>query len=742
MKVLVIGPGAREHALVSALSRDDGVEAVIAAPGNPGIDLLCETRPVDQTDPEACVALARELDVSLVVIGPEAPLVAGVADALRAASFPVFGPGQEAATLEGSKAYAKEVMEAAGVPTAAAVAATTPAEARAALERFGAPHVVKADGLAAGKGVVVTDDFDEAVAHAESCLSASDRVVIEEYLDGPEVSLFAVCDGTVAVPLSPAQDFKRIGDGDTGPNTGGMGAYSPLPWAPAGMVDEIVSRVAQPVVDELARRGSPFAGLLYCGLALTSRGLRVIEFNVRFGDPETQSVLARLRTPLAGLLLAAAQGTLAEQPPLDWDPRSAVTVVLAAANYPEAPQKGDPIAGLEEALALEGVDVLHAGTKLSSEGEFLTDGGRVLSVVALGEGLAEARAKAYEAASLISWDGMQLRSDIALRAERGEIEVPEASAGASSAGTNAAAAVARASAEAPALPGWKHAYSGKVRDLYIRAGAVDLASADEVLMVASDRISAYDWVLSTEIPDKGKVLTGLSVWWFDQLSDLVGSHVVSVDVPAEVAGRALICRRLDMFEVECVARGFLTGSGLADYRRTGAVCGNELPAGLGEGSRLEPAIFTPATKAAVGDHDENIDFGRTVELLGQEDAEALRDLTLRVYERARELAGERGIVLADTKFEFGRDASGAIVLGDEVLTPDSSRFWDAATFVPGEAAESFDKQFVRDWLTSPESGWDKSGTVPPPELPAEVVERTRARYLEAFERITGQPFPG
>jgi phosphoribosylamine--glycine ligase len=765
VKVLVIGPGAREHALVSALSRDEAVDAVIAAPGNPGIDLLCETRPLDQTDPGACVALARQLDVSLVVIGPEAPLVAGVADALREASFPVFGPGQEAAVLEGSKAYAKEVMKAAGVPTAAAVAATTPAEARAALERFGAPHVVKADGLAAGKGVVVTDDIAAAQAHAESCLSASDRVVIEEYLDGPEVSLFVVCDGTTAVPLSPAQDFKRIGDGDSGPNTGGMGAYSPLPWAPEGMVEEIVSRVAQPVVDELARRGSPFVGLLYCGLALTSRGLRVIEFNVRFGDPETQSVLARLRTPLAGLLLAAAQGTLDQHPPLDWDPRSAVTVVLAAANYPEAPRKGDPISGLEDALALEGVDVLHAGTTLSPEGEFLTDGGRVLSVVALGEDLAAARKRAYEAASRISWEGVQYRTDIALKAERGEITVPEVSAGSApeaspapaasdpsgasgtsaptaSGATTAAAAVASAAANAPAVPGWKHAYSGKVRDLYIREGESDLASAAEVLMVASDRISAYDWVLSSEIPDKGRVLTGLSVWWFDQLRDLVGNHVVSVDVPEEVAGRGLICRRLDMFEVECVARGYLTGSGLADYRRTGSVCGNALPDGLGEGSRLEPAIFTPATKAAVGDHDENIDFARTVELLGEADATALRDLTLRIYERARELAGERGIVLADTKFEFGRDADGRIVLADEVLTPDSSRFWDAATFVPGEAAESFDKQFVRDWLTSPESGWDKSGSVPPPELPAEVVERTRARYLEAFERITGTPFPG
>ena len=734
----MIGSGAREHALVSALSRDPGVDAVIAAPGNPGIDLLCDTRPLDQTDPQEAVSLARELDVDLVVIGPEAPLVAGVADALRAASFPVFGPGQEAATLEGSKTYAKEVMEAAGVPTAQAVAATTPAEAAAALDRFGAPHVVKADGLAAGKGVVVTDDRAEALAHAESCLAASDRVVIEEYLDGPEVSLFVVCDGTTAVPLSPAQDFKRIGDDDAGPNTGGMGAYSPLDWVPDGLEADVVARVAQPVVEEMARRGSPFTGLLYCGLALTSRGMRVIEFNVRFGDPETQSVLARLRTPLGGLLLAAAEGTLADHPALDWDPRPAVTVVLAAADYPGPPRTGDPIAGLEEALALPDVDVLHAGTAKDETGQFVTSGGRVLSVVALGDDLAAARARAYEAVGFISWDGAQHRTDIALRAQRGEITVPEASAGSAT----SAASPAPVGSNAPAVPGWIHAYSGKVRDLYIREGEASLEQATEVLMVASDRISAYDWVLPTEIPDKGKVLTGLSLWWFDQLAELVGNHVVSVDVPEVVAGRAMICRRLDMFPVECVARGHLTGSGLADYRATGTVGGNALPEGLGESSPLDPAIFTPATKAAVGDHDENIDFDTTVRMLGEADAAQLRDLTLSIFERAREIAAERGILLADTKFEFGRDAQGAIVLGDEVLTPDSSRFWDAESFVPGVAQDSFDKQFVRDWLTSAESGWDKAGDVPPPPLPADVVERTRQRYLDAFERLTGREFPG
>jgi phosphoribosylamine--glycine ligase len=460
--------------------------------------------------------------------------------------------------------------------------------------------------------------------------------------------------------------------------------------------------------------------------------MRVIEFNVRFGDPETQSVLARLRTPLGGLLLSAAQGTLSDHPALEWDPRPAVTVVLAAADYPNAPQTGDPIAGLEEALALPDVDVLHAGTTKDADGQFVTSGGRVLSVVALGNDLAAARARAYEAAGYISWDGVQHRTDIALKAERGQITVP---------GASATTEPAPADASAPTVPGWVHAYSGKVRDLYIREGEQSLELATEVLMVASDRISAYDWVLPTEIPDKGKVLTGLSLWWFDQLADLVGNHVVSVDVPQEVTGRGMICTRLDMFPVECVARGHLTGSGLADYRASGTVGGNALPEGLGEASPLDPAIFTPATKAAVGDHDENIDFDATVRMLGEADAERLRDLTLQVFERARQIAAERGILLADTKFEFGRDAQGAIVLADEVLTPDSSRFWDAESFVAGEAQDSFDKQFVRDWLTSADSGWDKSGDVPPPPLPADVVERTRQRYLDAFTRLTGREFP-
>ncbi|MCT1657439.1 phosphoribosylaminoimidazolesuccinocarboxamide synthase [Brevibacterium luteolum] len=300
------------------------------------------------------------------------------------------------------------------------------------------------------------------------------------------------------------------------------------------------------------------------------------------------------------------------------------------------------------------------------------------------------------------------------------------------------------STEAPqSLPGWQHVYSGKVRDVYVPAdGPAELTGAERVLLVASDRISAYDFVLDTPIPDKGAVLTGLSLWWFDQLAEVIGNHVTSTDVPEAVAGRAMVCRPLEMFPVECVARGYLTGSGRADYERTGSVCGVSLPAGLREADKLTPAIFTPATKAELGEHDENISFDKTVELLGEDDAELLRDITLRIYTRAEEIARDRRIILADTKFEFGRDSDGRVLLADEVLTPDSSRFWDAEAYVPGQAQASFDKQFVRDWLTSPDSGWDKDSGQQPPALPAEIVAKTRQRYIEAFERITGQEFPG
>ncbi|MBQ0983004.1 phosphoribosylamine--glycine ligase [Streptomyces sp. F63] len=410
MKVLVIGGGAREHALCRSLSLDPDVTELHCAPGNAGIAEVAELHAVDALDGAAVAELAADLGAGLVVVGPEAPLVAGVADAVRARGIPAFGPSAEAARLEGSKAFAKDVMAAAGVPTARSHVCTTPEEIDDALDAFGAPYVVKDDGLAAGKGVVVTHDLEAARAHALSC----ERVVIEEFLDGPEVSLFAVTDGRTVVPLQPAQDFKRALDGDEGPNTGGMGAYSPLPWAAPKLVDEVLDTVLQPTVDELRRRGTPFSGLLYAGLAITSRGVRVIEFNARFGDPETQVVLARLRTPLAGLLLAAATGDLADVPPLTWDGGAAVTVVVASHNYPGTPRTGDPVTGLDAVAAEdEHAYVLHAGTRRDDSGRVLSAGGRVLSVTATGPDLAAARDRAYRAVDRIGLDGSHHRTDIA-----------------------------------------------------------------------------------------------------------------------------------------------------------------------------------------------------------------------------------------------------------------------------------------------------------------------------------------
>ncbi len=416
MEILVVGGGAREHALVRALSLDPAVTGLHAAPGNPGIGALATLHAVDPLDGSAVAALAMSLEVDLVVVGPEAPLVAGVADAVRAAGIPAFGPSAAAARLEGSKAFAKDVMAAAGVPTAAARVATTLDEVAAALDEFGAPHVVKEDGLAAGKGVVVTSDRAEALEHAAACLGKpGGSVVVEEYLDGPEVSLFVLCDGATVVPLQPAQDFKRAGDDDAGPNTGGMGAYSPLPWAPPGLVDEVVADVAVPTVAEMARRGTPFVGVLYCGLALTSRGVRVVEFNARFGDPETQVVLARLTTPLAGVLAAAAGGALDALPLLDWDDGAAVTVVVAAHGYPGTVRSGDPISGIADAEQVDGVHVLHAGTALR-DGVLVSSGGRVLSVVGTGADLGAARAAAYAGVARIALAGSHHRTDIARRA--------------------------------------------------------------------------------------------------------------------------------------------------------------------------------------------------------------------------------------------------------------------------------------------------------------------------------------
>jgi phosphoribosylamine--glycine ligase len=423
VKTLVIGTGGREHALALALSRDPQVTEVHAAPGNPGIADVATLHDVDPLDGDAVAALATQVGADLVVVGPEAPLVAGVADVVREAGIACFGPSHAAAQLEGSKAFAKQVMAAAEVPTAMAHVCETAEEVAAALDAFGPPYVVKDDALAAGKGVVVTEDRQEAVDHAAGC----DRVVIEEFLDGPEVSLFAITDGETVLPLQPAQDFKRALDGDAGPNTGGMGAYTPLTWAPDDLVADVTRRVLVPTVQEMARRGTPFQGLLYAGLALTSRGVRVVEFNARFGDPETQAILALLRTPLAALLHGAATGTLASVGLPTWHDGTAVTVVMASAGYPATSRSGDVILGVGAANAIEGVDVIHAGTGLDGSAEggdrLVTNGGRVLAVTAVGEDLEHARDRAYAGVDAISFDGAQFRSDIALAAQRGEIEV-------------------------------------------------------------------------------------------------------------------------------------------------------------------------------------------------------------------------------------------------------------------------------------------------------------------------------
>ncbi|TRY20045.1 phosphoribosylamine--glycine ligase [Tessaracoccus rhinocerotis] len=406
MKILLLGNGGREHALGRALAGDPEVSELHVAPGNPGLAAIGTLHAINPADPDAVVTLARALGVDLVVVGPEAPLVAGVADALVAAGIDCFGPSAQAAVLEGSKAFAKEVMAAAGVPTAASRLCETPEQAAAALDEFGATHVVKNDGLAAGKGVVVTDDRAAALAHAAAC----GRVVIEDFLDGPEVSLFAICDGERALPLLPAQDFKRVGDGDAGPNTGGMGAYAPLPWAPRGLVEEIMTAVVDPTLAEMRRRGTPFVGLLYAGLALTSKGLRVVEFNVRFGDPETQAVLALLETPLGGVLRAAARGELDSVGELKWRDGAAVVVVSAAEGYPGTPRSGGHIE-----LPADGQDawVLQAGTTLDGD-RLVASGGRVLGTVGRGVDLEEARERAYAQLGLVGFaDGFH-RTDIGI----------------------------------------------------------------------------------------------------------------------------------------------------------------------------------------------------------------------------------------------------------------------------------------------------------------------------------------
>lgn len=411
MKVLLIGSGGREHALAAALNADAQLEELHVAPGNPGIAEIALCHAINTDDNAAVIELAKKLGIDLIVVGPEKPLANGLADAAKAAGIPCFGPSKAAAQLEASKDFAKQVMRDAGVPTARFFTCTTQSEIEKALDEFGAPYVVKHDGLAAGKGVVVTRDRAEALNHALQ----SSRVVIEEYLDGPEVSLFGICDGQNVIAMQPAQDFKRAHDGDLGPNTGGMGAYSPLPWAPDDIIEETLEKVLNPTVKEMAARGTPFVGLLYAGLALTSKGTKVIEFNARFGDPETEVLLPRLQTPLAQLLMKAATGKLTGER-LQWSHDSAVTIVLASQGYPASPVTGEPITGIKE---IQKTKVFHAGTT-TRDGILHSSGGRVLAVTGMGEDLTEARNNAYRVISAITLAGSHYRSDIALNASVAE----------------------------------------------------------------------------------------------------------------------------------------------------------------------------------------------------------------------------------------------------------------------------------------------------------------------------------
>jgi phosphoribosylamine---glycine ligase len=413
MKILLVGSGGREHALALGLKADKKCSELHVAPGNPGIAEIATTHPLTITDNQAILTLAQSLAVDLVVIGPEVPLVNGAADTLRAAGIATFGPSKAAAALEGSKDFAKGVMRDAGVPTARSFTCTTEDEINRALDAFGAPYVVKDDGLAGGKGVVVTDDRAEALAHALSC----DRVVIEEFLDGPEISLFGISDGRNILAMEPAQDFKRAYDNNQGPNTGGMGAYSPLPWAPEDIIEQTYEKVLAPVVAEMAARGTPFVGLLYAGLALTKNGIKVIEFNARFGDPETQVLIPRLLTPLADLLYKAATNSL-DDTVLHWSDTSAVTVVLAAQGYPQSPQLGEKITA---PAPQENTVIFQAGTQ-EKDGSLISSGGRVMTVTGIGSDLESARHRAYQQISTIGLEGSFYRSDIALVASLAQVE--------------------------------------------------------------------------------------------------------------------------------------------------------------------------------------------------------------------------------------------------------------------------------------------------------------------------------
>jgi phosphoribosylamine--glycine ligase len=414
VRILVIGSGAREHAIIHTLLKDKSVTALFAAPGNAGTAKIVRTFPLDIRDATKTLELALDLKVDLVVIGPEIPLAEGVADVVRNHGVLVFGPNKDAAQIESSKSFAKDVMISAGVSTARWFDCETREEIEEALATFSPPYVVKDDSLAQGKGVVVTDNIDEARAHALACI-AHGKVVIEEFLSGEEVSLFLLSDGNQTVPLQPAQDFKRVFDNDEGPNTGGMGAYSPLPFLDKNFGEAVSRDIGDKVIAELKNRGMPFVGLLYAGLIITNDGVKVIEFNARFGDPETQVVLTRLLSPLGEVLMKTARGELQSLPPLQWSDDSVVNVVLASENYPETPTLGDEIVGIEDAQLVDGVEIFHAGT-IEKDSQIVSAGGRVLSVTASGSNLTEARKRAYEAIGRISLRGGQYRSDIAKKA--------------------------------------------------------------------------------------------------------------------------------------------------------------------------------------------------------------------------------------------------------------------------------------------------------------------------------------
>lgn len=747
MKILVLGSGAREHALVHSLANENAHE-IVAAPGNIGIASEAERIRINQSDPELIAEFVRDESIDLVVIGPEAPLVAGVADAVRAEGVPVFGPSKAAAQLEGSKTFAKDVMQRAGVPTGRAVRLTELADVAATLDQYGAPYVIKADGLASGKGVIVTEERDAALRHAEVWLPHG-PVLVEEFLDGQEVSLFCITDGNTVRALPPAQDFKRLHNDDAGPNTGGMGAYTPVPF----LVDQfggerefmrtVVEQVAQPIVDTMRADGIPFQGLLYCGLIVSHSGIRVIEFNARFGDPETQVVLQRLAEPLSPLLLASANGTLGDHPAeLALNDDSWVTVVLASEGYPVDVRSGRELTGIADAEA-SGALVFHAATA-ENEGVVTATGGRVLNVVAGADSLHNARRGAYEALRHIQLEGGHFRTDIAqagaalqdvLRARTGATATSAPEPQHASEPQPAATQAAQAEDAVPELAGWRHVYSGKVREVYESE-----SDPQALLVLASNRVSAFDHQLEPAIPGKGAMLTELSRFWFDQLP--VSNHLREHDgwdagLDPQVSARAMRVAKLEMFPIECVVRGYLTGSGYAECERTGSLCGVPLPPGLEDGDRLPAPIYTPAYKAPQGEHDENITYEQTVELVGERVAATLRELSLRLYTAASTIAAERGLILADTKFEFGREPGGdSVILADEVLTSDSSRYWEAAHYrdeslSPAERMASFDKQIVRDWL---KQHWDGQGT--PPVLPDEVVQRTQQRYRELIDRLT------